>query len=151
MGKQKASSASSGTRKKHAKKAAAEGSQDASSASNTNQTQAGRSKGAGGKGAKGKGRKNAEPRVKMYIPPVKPQALQRDPVDILRLATSLPPDLLVVFRKLTKKDAVTRRRALEELLSGWFEKVNAVDGGDEEREAALAALETALPAWVSSA
>ena len=146
MGKQKASSASSATRKKHAKKAAGETSQDASGA---NQTQAGRSKGAGGKGAKGKGKKNAEPRVKMYIPPVKPQALQRDPVDVLRLATSLPPDLLVVFRKLTKKDAVTRRRALEELLSGWFEKVNAVNG-DDERDAALAALEIALPAWVSS-
>jgi E3 ubiquitin-protein ligase listerin len=149
MGKQKASSASSATRKKHAKKAAGETSQDATTTS-ANQTQAGRIKGAGGKGPKGKGKKNAEPRVKMYIPPVKPQALQRDPVDVLRLATSLPPDLLVVFRKLTKKDAVTRRRALEELLSGWFEKVNAVDGDDEERKAALAALEIALPAWVRS-
>lgn len=142
MGKQKASSASSATRKKHAKKAAGD------DVANDNQAQAGRGKAGGGKGGKGKGKKNAEPRVKIYIPPVKPQALQRDPVDVLNLATSLPPDLLVVFRKLTKKDAVTRRRALEELLSGWVEKLMAVSVDEEERDVALVSLEIALPIWV---
>jgi len=145
MGKPKATSATSATRKKHARKAAGEASQDASSAGNSNQNKAGQGKGPGGKGSKGKGKKNAEPRVKMYIPPVKPQALQRDPVDVLKLATSLPPDLLVVFRKLTKKDAVTRRRALEGLLTGWVTKI---EGDNEERDVTLAALEIALPAWV---
>ncbi|KIM32748.1 hypothetical protein M408DRAFT_186029 [Serendipita vermifera MAFF 305830] len=141
MGKQKGSSATSGTRKKHARKAAGE------DASTSGQPQAGRGKAVGGKGVKGKGKKNAEPRVKAYIPPVKPQALQQDPVDVLRLATSLPPDLLVIFRKLTKKDAITRRRALEELITGWVEKVTAVGGDEDEQEAALASLEIALPAW----
>jgi hypothetical protein len=144
MGKQK-SSATSGTRKKHAKKAAAK--QDAPE-ENTSQTQRKGGKATGG--GKGRGKKN-EPRVKMYIPPVKPQALQRDPIDVLGLASSLPPDLVIVFRKLTKKDAVTRRRALEELQSNWFDKYtnDSDEIPQEEKDDILQALQTVLPAWVS--
>ena len=140
MPKQK-SSASSATRKKHARKAAAN--DDEESGSNPPP----KGKGAQRLGGKGKGKKKNEPRVKMYIPPVKPQALQRDPIDVLGLASSLPPDLLVnVFRKLTKKDIITRQRALEDFKVNWVDKCK--DGDDDERQAVLATLEIAQPAWV---
>ncbi|KAG8835092.1 hypothetical protein FRC17_005213, partial [Serendipita sp. 399] len=146
MPKQK-SSATSGTRKKHARKAAANQATDAADdASNTPQPSAKGPKGAGGKG---KGKKKGEPRVKMYIPPVKPPALQRDPVEVYALASRLPPDLLVIFRKLTKKDIVTRTRALEELQGKWVDVCAPQNSyaSDEDRDGALAGLEIALPAW----
>jgi hypothetical protein len=148
MVKQKPS-ASSGTRKKHARKAAGPTGQDDS------QSNQGQNKGKGkgqSKGKGGKSKKNEPPRVKMYIPPAKPPPIQRDPVDVLGLGSSLPPDLLVVFRKLQKKDAVTRRRALEDLQANWFAKIDSKEGEEDEngeREFAMNALEVALPAWVS--
>jgi E3 ubiquitin-protein ligase listerin len=84
MGKQK-SSATSATRKKHARKAATHDEDDSGAAQSHNKPNV---KGGGNaKGAKGKGKKK-EPRVKMYIPPVKPTALLRDPVDELGLAST---------------------------------------------------------------
>lgn len=145
MGKQK-SSATSGTRKKHARKAAVSSGQEPNQPNQKGKTTA------KGKGAKSK--KNEPPRVKMYIPPAKPAPIQRDPVDVLGLGSSLPPDLLVVFRKLQKKDPVTRRRALEDLQTNWFAKIfsEAPDESEsafEERDIVNNALEIALPAWVS--
>lgn len=138
MPKQK-SSATSATRKKHARKAAAGHNEESSG------NPPSKGKGAQNSGGKGKGKKKNEPRVKMYIPPVKPQALQRDPIDVLGLASSLPPDLLVnVFRKLTKKDIITRQRALEEFKVNWVDKCK--DGGDDDGSS-LAVLEIAQPAW----
>ncbi|KAH7090867.1 hypothetical protein BKA62DRAFT_745446 [Auriculariales sp. MPI-PUGE-AT-0066] len=89
MPKQK-SSASSATRKKHARKAAV--------------------------GKKEKKDKKA-PKVKQYIPPSKPAPVKADPLDVGGLAARIDPELLVILRRLGKRDAITKRRALEELSS----------------------------------
>lgn len=148
MGKQKSSSASSATRKKHARKAQGhKGEDDSTGTTPQSSTSKGNQPKGTGVSGKGKGKKKAEPRVKMYIPPVKPAALQKDPVDKLSLAGVLDPELLVVLRKLAKRDGITKRRALEELV-GWIGRCESEAA--EEREAALDGLQVALPAWVSS-
>jgi len=122
------SSASSATRKKHAKKHAPvdEPPQEP-----------------GSKKPKGKGKK--EPRVKMFIPPVKPLPVQPDPLETTGLAHSLPADLLVVLRNISKKAQVTKIRALEELQVGWVDKC-VKDG--EESDLVYSLVEM-LPVWVS--
>src|SRR5882672_4746887 len=100
-------SASSATRKKHANRL---------TSSEDQNPRAG--KGPGGKG----GKKNKEPRVKMYIPPVKPAPLQPDPLETTGLAHTLPPELLVVLKNLSKKAQVTKVRALEDLQAVWVDK-----------------------------
>ncbi|EJD43916.1 hypothetical protein AURDEDRAFT_185239 [Auricularia subglabra TFB-10046 SS5] len=114
MAKQK-SSASSATRKKHARKAAAA---------------AGIEPGPPPEVAKkGKGKKDKHaPKVKQYIPPSKPAPLRPDPLDAAGLAARIAPDLLVVLRRLGKKDAVTKRRALDELAAAaQADPAHAVD------------------------
>lgn len=86
---------------------------------------------------KGKGKKDKEPRKKVYIPPVKPAPIQPDPLDTLGIAHKLPPELQVVLRRLAKKDSITKRRALEELQSAWLDK--ARDEGE------FGALHSVLP------
>jgi hypothetical protein len=120
------SSASSATRKKHAKKHAA----PEDLVPNT-------------KGHKG-GKKNKEPRVKMYIPPVKPAPVQPDPLETTGLAHSLPAELLVVLRNLRKKAQVTKVRALEDLQAEWVDKCLK-----HRDEATVYALVEMLPVWVS--
>lgn len=139
MGKPSKSSASAGTRKKQSRKAAAR------DEDNQNQQQSAQTKG---------GKKNKkEPRVKMYIPPTKPQPLQRDPIDVLGLGSVLPADLLVVLRRLMKKDAVTKQKALEELQTAWIEKARRPPQSHEDaflsHEELIKILGTALPVWVS--
>ncbi len=98
---------------------------------------------------KGKGKgKNKEPRKKGYIPPYKPAPVQPDPLDAMGLANQLPPELVVVLRKLGKKDAVTKLRGLEELQNGWVGNIgrNKDDSGYDAIEANLL---VALPVWVS--
>ncbi|KAG8717628.1 listerin E3 ubiquitin protein ligase 1, partial [Ceratobasidium sp. 395] len=102
MGKQGKSSATSGTRKKHQKKAAA---LDPS----ISIAPAAKSQGKGGK------KKNKEPRVKQYIPPPKFKPLVDDPIDKLATTGLLPPNMVLSFRGLSKKDPVTKTKALEEL------------------------------------
>jgi hypothetical protein len=138
MGKQK-SSATSGTRKKHARKAAAHDEDDSGTTQSQNKSNV---KGGGGGNAKGKGKKK-EPRVKMYIPPVKPTALLRDPVDELGLAAVLDPEMLVLFRRLAKRDAVTKRRALEDLCA------TLANLGSSADEQGIASWASVLPVWVS--
>lgn len=136
MPKQK-SSATSATRKKHARKAAQAHGEDDSQAS----TQAGTRGNTKQKGRdKGKGKKK-EPRVKQYIPPTKPQALVKDPIDVLGLAGTLSPELLVVLRRISKKDATTKSRGLEEL-TAWIVKT--------VEEETLYQIEVVIPAWVRS-
>src|SRR5882762_10074723 len=125
------SSASSGTRKKYARKAA--GSAPASEPIPKEKKPKGKDKG-----------KNKEPRQKIYIPPVKPAPIQPDPLDTTGLAHQLPPELLVVLRLFGKKDAVTKRRALEELQSGWVDRSRK--GGDDNP--IVSTLVTMLPVWV---
>ena len=101
MPKQK-SSASSGTRKKHARKAAG----NSGDVPEPQQP----------KGKKDKKDKNA-PKIKQYIPPSKPTPVRPDPLDAGGIAARIDPDVLVILRRLGKKDAVTKRRALDELTS----------------------------------
>lgn len=128
------SSASSGTRKKHARRAAtAHGAPEDPQEPKD-------------KKPRGKDKKNKkEPRKKVYIPPVKPAPVQPNPLDTLGLAQKLPPELLVVLRLLSKKDATTKRRALEELQSAWVSK--AQQGG--EFEYLVYTLQDTIPVWVS--
>lgn len=127
------SSASSGTRKKHARKAA--GPAQAPDAVVTKE-----------KKPKGKEKgKNKEPRQKAYIPPFKPAPIQPDPLDTMGLAHQLPPELLVILRRFGKKDAVTKRRALEEFQSGWVDEAKK-EGDDSSVAATLVIM---VPVWVS--
>lgn len=129
------SSASSATRKKHAKKTATP--DEPSLLPNASQ-----------KRPKTKAERKLskkEPRVKMYIPPVKPAPVQPDPLETTGLARTLPADLLVVLRNISKKAQVTKIRALEELQTGWVEKCI------KDKEDSLASkLVEMLPVWVCS-
>ena len=123
------SSATSGTRKKHARKAAAAHSEPLEPQEK--------------KGKKEKGKKGKEPRKKVYIPPVKPAPVQPDPLDTLGIAQRIPAELLIVLRLLAKKDSVTKRRALEDFQADWVDKARK-----EKAEHLLHALEESLPVWV---
>ncbi|KAI6007012.1 hypothetical protein EDD15DRAFT_2153315 [Pisolithus albus] len=120
MAKGQKSSATAGTRKKNARKAAvaAPGHPTSSAVPVTKPPKN------AGKGSKREMRE-ARKREKVYVPPVKPAPPQLDPLDTTGLARILPPDLVVVLRNLGKKDAVTKTKALEEL-SKW------VDGAAKE-------------------
>jgi hypothetical protein len=124
------SSATSATRKKHARKAA--GVQDELPLPKE-------------KKPKAKDKKNAkEPKKKVFIPPVKPAPIQPDPLDTLGLVHSLPPELLVTLRNLKKKDTVTKTRALEDLQINWVEPARS--GRDDG--ATTAVVVEMLPVWV---
>lgn len=141
MPKSGKSSASSGTRKKHAKRAAVKGQDDGEPLEQLPPEP---------KGKKGKKADKKAPRPKVYIPPVKPAAPRRDPLDTHGLASQLPADLVVVLRMLGKKDAVTKGKALDELQAGWIERAKQeVTVEDETTQSLLAALEGMLPVWVS--
>ncbi len=99
------SSASSATRKKHARKA-----QAAAGAGNEPVVAPPTSK----KVKPKKGEKPA-PKVKQYIAPSKPAPVKVDPLDSLGLAHTLDQDLVVILRRLAKKDSVTREKAIEDL------------------------------------
>lgn len=133
MAKAAKSSASSGTRKKNARKAAK---------SHGDDTTAAAPGGVGVKKKKGKKGEKVEPRQKVYIPPVKPSAPRPDPLDAMGLAAQLPADLVVVLRLLGKKDAVSKQRGLDELQSGWVGKAC-----DDEYVGDV--VERMLPVWVS--
>ncbi|RSH88769.1 hypothetical protein EHS25_002997 [Saitozyma podzolica] len=144
MPKQSKSSASAGTRKKHAsKKSGKDGDGDAGGGS------AGGQRPPKEKGQKklSKAQKKALPKVKQYIPPPKPPAPPiPDPLDGQGLARTLPAELVVVLRRLGKKDEVTRRKGLEEMREGW---VGMLKQGDEvEQEIRETALVSAVPVWL---
>lgn len=130
MPKGQKSSASSGTRKKHARKSA--GAEQQLPLPKEKKPK-----------DKSKG-KNKEPRAKVYIPPTKPVAVRPDPLDSLGIAKRLPPELVIVLRRLGKKDTVTKRKALEDLLSDWIVKASV--GEDYALEDALV---LSMPVWVS--
>ena len=130
------SSASSATRKKHARKAAVAHGLAEEIPIQKEKKPKGKEKGS---------KKNKEPRKKVYIPPSKPAPVQPDPLDTLGLAQELPPDLFVVLRKLAKKDSITKRRALEDLQTDWVEKAKSED----DESPIVKALVAAVPVWVS--
>ncbi|KAG6845000.1 hypothetical protein H0H87_001772 [Tephrocybe sp. NHM501043] len=129
------SSATSATRKKHAKKSAGPSQEEQAAPifkdkKLTKQQRA---------------QKKKEPRVKVYIPPVKPAPVQPDPLETTGLVHSLPPELLIVLRSFNKKAQVTKIRALEELQSGWIDKCKK----EGEDGALVYVLINMLPVWVS--
>ncbi|KAF5380135.1 hypothetical protein D9615_006188 [Tricholomella constricta] len=132
MAKSGKSSASSATRKKHAKKAAGPSQEEQPIPKDKKITK------------KQRGQKKKEPRVKVYIPPVKPAPVQPDPLETTGLVHSLPPELLVVLRSFNKKAQVTKIRALEELQSGWIEKCRK----EGEDGALVYVLVDMLPVWL---
>jgi len=85
------------------------------------------------------------PRVKIYVPPVKPAPVQPDPLETTGLAHTLPADLLVLLRNISKKAQVTKIRALEELQVAWVNQCLK-----EGHESLLVyTLVEMLPVWVS--
>jgi E3 ubiquitin-protein ligase listerin len=137
------SSASSATRKKHARKAT----KDAPPTDAPSLPKERKPKG------KDKGKNKEPPRKKVYIPPVKPQPVQQDPIDALGLAQRLPAELLVVLRALNKKDTVTKNKAVEEFRTVWIDRAHlsvTEDDAHQDTEAyvRLEALELSLPVWV---
>ena len=139
------SSASSATRKKHAKKSGKDEQVESPQPTNP-QKQRGQKK-------LSKAQKKALPKVKQYIPPPKPPApLIPDPLDGQGLARTLPAELVVLLRRLGKKDDVTRRKGLEELKEVWISEITKTDGSEEvDREIKETALVSAVPVWVSLA
>lgn len=117
------SSATSATRKKHAKKAA--GPEDPAIFA-----------GPLPKKQKGKKGEKAAPKIKQYIPPTRPTPVQPDPLDSLGLAHVLDQELVVTLRRLGKKDAITRGKAVEELRT-W------VDRDETDNSVNM------IPVWVS--
>ena len=146
MPKGQKSSATSGTRKKNARKAA-QGSPPVVHVPR-------QSKPKGGKDSKLSKREAREQRKKVYIPPSKPAPPVLDPLDTTGLAHVLPPELVVILRALGKKDAVTRGKAMEELTK-WVEdasKEQAARDRDhdrhEEEDGKVDMVVKMLPVWV---
>lgn len=104
MAKGGKSSASSGTRKKHARRAA--GDEIPLPLPQ--------------KKSKPKKGEKAPPKIKQYVAPIRHVPVQIDPLDSLGLASQLDKDLVVILRRLGKKDPVTKAKALEELRA-WVE------------------------------
>lgn len=126
------SSASSGTRKKVAAKKAAKSGNPSSNPDAPPPAQRGQKK-------KDKVKRGV---AKPYTPPPKaPAPPVPDPVDKMGLASTLDSELVVVLRKLGKKDSVTRRRAIESL-GDWLKKV------EQDREAEEWWVELIGPVWV---
>ncbi|KAG5352362.1 hypothetical protein C0989_002683 [Termitomyces sp. Mn162] len=135
MGKGGKSSATSATRKKHAKKAAGESHLEEQAPLFPKDKKLTKQQ---------RAQKKKEPRVKMYIPPVKPAPVQPDPLETTGLVHRLPPELLIVLRSFNKKAQVTKIRALEELQSGWIDKCRK----EGEDGALVYVLIDMLPVWL---
>ncbi|KAG6896299.1 hypothetical protein C0992_009252 [Termitomyces sp. T32_za158] len=135
MAKSGKSSATSATRKKHAKKAAAVYPQEEQPPPPSKDKKLTKQQ---------RAQKKKEPRVKVYIPPVKPVPVQPDPLETTGLAHRLPPELLIVLRSFNKKAQVTKIRALEELQSAWIDKCKK----EGEDGALVYVLIDMLPVWL---
>ncbi|SNX81944.1 related to RKR1 - RING domain E3 ubiquitin ligase [Melanopsichium pennsylvanicum] len=165
------SSASSATRKKQASKAAKKAAYECDDDGNLLHPelaealekqkqpglQRGQKKDKSKKDGKG-GKKGKAEKKKQYIPPPKPPQPLPDPLDSMGLASLLPADLVVLLRKASKKDVITRCRALEGLLT-WVEdalgrSMPSAAGPDNAEASALTAEEKKealvmmLPSWV---
>lgn len=143
-----------------------------SATSNTRKKQASKKAGVNEGNAKGKQQNEKDPsmkgltkaqrkalkenRPKVYIPPPRPPVPARpDPLDAQGLARTLPAELVVVLRRLGKKDAVTRRKGIDDLKDIWVDVVvnlHAQGADDPTGELAVKedALTEALPVWVST-
>ncbi|WFD19258.1 hypothetical protein MCAP1_001481 [Malassezia caprae] len=150
MGKGKSgkTSATAGTRKKHAAAAAAKRGESDEATKSRTASQA-RTDSSGKKLSKKERKQLAK--KKAYKPPPKPPQPPPYPLDSMGLASLLPADLVVLLRKALKKDIVTRVRTLEGLLA-WIQGApsSSDDGTTQpislgERNDALVLM---LPCWV---
>lgn len=95
-----------------------------------------------------------ENRPRVFVPPPRPPVPARpDPLDAQGLARTLPAELVVILRRLGKKDAITRRKGIDELKELWVDLVVTAqksDGQDTDDEISWKedALTEALPVWV---
>ncbi|WVO13469.1 hypothetical protein L204_101086 [Cryptococcus depauperatus] len=149
MPKTNKSSASAGTRKKHAtKKAQKEHGDDLNHPSQTEPSQDRKQK----DGKKlSRAQRKALPKIKQFVPPPKPPAPPiLDPLDGQGLARTLPAELVVVLRRLGKKDDITRRKGLDELKYEWVKEVLTPKEKEEDevnREIKEISLLSAIPCW----
>ncbi|KAK4058560.1 hypothetical protein OIO90_000004 [Microbotryomycetes sp. JL221] len=107
------SSASSATRKKHQRKAQKANGDDVDDQSSPQQ----KNQNKPSNGSKKKDKKSRfEPKVKRYIPPPPPPKGKPDPVDVyLQGGSSVDPELVVILRRLHKKDESTLVKGVEGL------------------------------------
>ncbi|KAM0747033.1 hypothetical protein T439DRAFT_104716 [Meredithblackwellia eburnea MCA 4105] len=144
------SSASSATRKKHAQRKANKnnaGSDDDQPPSQQQQQQLQR-------GQKKQPKKSRfEPKIKSYTPPPPPPKGLPDPVDLyLRGGKAVDPELVVVLRKLGKKDEATVFKGVEGF-SLWVDGVEGDNKGEQqdqedwEREVRREELQKVIPVW----
>lgn len=156
MAKKAGGSASSATRKKHAAKAAKGGPNDASpsGAAKANQPPQ--------RGQKKVKKDRFAPKIKSYVPPPPPPKGAPDPVDLyLSGGAGVDPELVVVLRRLAKRDEATLLKGVEGL-EGWVRGLIKEENGlarmtqedkDEHGwkvEQRREELVTALAVWVST-
>lgn len=145
----KQSSASSATRKKHAaKQAKRRGGDDIDDDGEPPRPlQRGQNK------SKKDRKQDKKDRVKQYIPPPPPPKGLPDPVDLYLVQAGKQPDaeLLVVLRRLHKKDEATISRGVDGL-EGWVRETLRMDvdgdGEDWEREMRQEGVVDCMAAWV---
>lgn len=147
------SSASSATRKKHAKKALTSEAPEAAEASSSTATQPGQPAQRGQKKVK---KSRFEPKIKSYIPPPAAPKGAPDPVDLyLNGGKGVNPELVVILRRLGKRDEGTISKGVEGL-DGWIREVmhleaSKVEEGDEWKvEGKQEEVVNSLAVWVSS-
>ena len=131
------SSASSGTRKKQAKKAAQKAGTDPSTAPVPSGQPAQR-------GQKKSKQDKKAPKVKQYIPPPPPPKGEPDPVDRLGLGVGsslVSAETVVTLRKVAKRDAITVEKGLEE----WEDWARRVRSSTEE--SGIEELIETVPVW----
>lgn len=140
----KQSSASSGTRKKNAAKAAKKGGGDAEDAPRPAQR---------GEKKKKEKRDRFAPKIKTYTPPPPPPKGQPDPVDLYLVGQGkhVDPELVVVLRRLMKKDEATVLKGVE-ALEAWVKETLRIEkdgeGEDWEREMREEGVVDAMAVWV---
>lgn len=147
------SSASSATRKKHAAKAAKGSNADdvAEAQASTKPQQPAQ------RGQKKVKKDRFAPKIKSYVPPPPPPRGAPDPVDLyLNGGAGVDAELVVVLRRLAKRDEATLQRGVDGL-EGWVREVVREEGalgrkGEEgwKVEQRREELVTALAVWVST-
>lgn len=142
------SSASSATRKKHEKQAAKKaGAGEDDDAPNPQQPPQ--------RGQKKTKKNRFEPKVKSYVPPPPPPKGAPDPVDLyLNGGKGIDPELVVVLRRLGKRDEATVGKGVEGL-EQWVREVmkeeqHGVEEGDEWKlERKREEVVESMAVWVS--
>lgn len=145
----KQSSASSATRKKHAAKQAKRrgGDDDGDDEGAQGPLQRGQAK------SKKDRKQDKKHRVKQYIPPPPPPKGLPDPVDLYLVQAGKQPDpeLVVVLRRLHKKDEATISRGVDGL-EGWVRETLRMDadghGEDWQREMRQEGVVDCMAVWV---